>query len=143
MEKHLFKNEPEDKRVAHLEANADTIENRSYYKKLSVEEIQLRKHEYTKASLEVEDLLEQKKDAMKEFKEQIDPIQKEIKKTGGEIRSGYSKEEGTLYAFLDRNTKMVHYYDEAGDLVPNESRPAMKEELAQLSIVSEARTGTH
>ncbi len=108
---------------------ADAIEERSYYKHLTEPEIQKRKEEFTANALKIDDLEEQKKSVLEEFKESLKPLKTNHNMLAREIRSGVAKHEGKLYKFIDHDTKMAYYYDEDGNKVESETRLAESEEL--------------
>lgn len=134
MEKQLLQSMDPEARKNYLENNADEVEQRSYFKRLTEEELASKKHEFTTNSLSVHDLEEQKKEAVKDFKDQMAPHKEEVKELSKCIRTGFESVEGSLYKFIDHETRMVSYYDESGEIIPTENRPATIEELQQLTI---------
>lgn len=143
-DKLLFQNEDEKTRLVSLQNTADTVvKNKTYFKRLSSEEVAVRRKDFTDKSLRVSDLEEDKKLLIKEYKDKIDPLKADIKILGTEVRNGFTRFEGNLYGFIDEETRMVHFYSEAGELIETETRPANQEELGLFSGMRIVKSGTH
>jgi len=134
MEKFLLPNEQSKTRLAYLRDSADAIEERTYYKRLTATELEQKRIDLTTTVLKLDDLEQEKKDFCDQIKEQVNPLKVVRKNLSGEVRTGFASHQGKLFKFIDRETKMVGYYSEEGELIETETRPATHEELAQLSI---------
>lgn len=88
------------------------------------------------------DIEDRKKDFLAELKEELDPLKKRYSELSGEVRTGFAEVKGKLYKFIDHDTKMVVYYTEDGELIDRETRPATKDELSQMRIAFNSKTGT-
>ena len=141
----LFQNETPEERKRSLQNTADNVvKEKKFYKKLDSVELAQKRKEFTDKSLRLSDLEEDKKEMIKSFKDQMDPIKDEVKSLGSEIRTGYAQFSGNLYGFIEEGTKMVHFYSESGELIDTETRPANQDELGLFSgmrVVS--KTGTN
>ncbi len=142
MSKFLFENESPEERKELLENSADGIVSEKFYRKLTQEELIAKKAAFTANALKFDDIEEQKKDVVAEFKEQLDPLKRTHKELGSEIRTGYEEVEGTLYKMVDTEKRWVSFYSETGELIETKSRPAVADEL-QKTIHMEIRTGTN
>ena len=141
----LFQNETPEERKRSLQNTADNVvKEKKFYKKLDSVELAQKRKEFTDKSLKLSDLEEDKKETIKSFKEQMDPIKDEVKALGSEIRTGYAQFSGNLYGFIDEGTKMVHFYSESGELIDTETRPANQDELGLFSGMRVVgKTGTN
>lgn len=144
-DKFLFQEQTLEERKRSLQNTADNVEkSRKYYKKLDSQELNQKRKEYTDLSLKVADLEDEKKEVIKDFKDRIDPIKDQVKSLGTEVRTGHAQFEGSLFGFIDEQTKMVYFYSESGELIETETRPANQEELGLfngLRVVG--KTGTN
>lgn len=69
----------DEERIAFLEDNADSVENKEYFKRFTPQELKEKKDRKIDVDVEVADLDEEKKAKMKEYKDKIDPLAKEGK----------------------------------------------------------------
>lgn len=142
MEKFIMQNEMPQKRLEYLESTADGVVKEKYYQRLTSEELTSKKAEFTANALNIEDLEEQKKEVVDEFKNQIQPLKDANKILSSEIRTGFVQKDGKLFMMIDRQTRMVNYYDETGELIESKTRPATADELQNTTIHMSLRTGT-
>lgn len=142
MEKHFMPNETPETRLRNLESQATTVTEDKYFVRLEEEELVNARAAFTKNQLEKDDLEEQKKDTVQQFKDQLKPLNEIHKKLSEEIRKGFREQEGKLFGFLENN--MMYFYDAKGELIETLTRPATVEELQNPTIHMEIqRTGTH
>ncbi len=135
MDKFIHQKETPEKRLEYLESMADGVEQKDYYRKLETHELADAKHEFTQNALAIDDLQEQKKDAIKLFKSQIDPLKIIHKELGAQIRNGFKLISGKLFRFVDMENKMTYFYSSTGELIETETRPANIAELSQTNII--------
>lgn len=69
----------DEERIAFLEDNADSVENKEYFKRFTPQELKEKKDRKIDVDVEVADLDEEKKAKLKEYKDKIDPLAKEGK----------------------------------------------------------------
>ena len=111
-----------------LEQNADGVEETTYQKPLTEEAMVEKKDVLTKNSIDLYDLDEQKKDAVKVFKEKIDPLRKINNKLLSEIRTGQETVTGKIFHLANFDDGMMETYDAEGFLIgsrrlkPNEKQ---------------------
>lgn len=132
MEQQLFINLPSGERLKHLEASADSIVNEKYFQRLSDTELTAQRALFTNNALKIDDLEQQKKEVLDEFKEQLKPLKAVHKELAAELRTKYTEKEGRLFKFVDRSTRMVGFYDPSGQLIKSE--PATSADLDQTTI---------
>jgi len=137
MEKELFKEYSQSERVEMFESNADAVEDRTYFEKLSDEEMIEKKSQFAQKSIEIARIEDEKKSAIDEFKERLKPLSSESGTLLSEIKTGHTEKKGRIYKLVNREEGMVGYYSQNGDLI--EQRPATREERSQLTIMSGRR----
>lgn len=141
MEKRIFADLSGRELIDVLEANADEVEERTYYVPLDESEVIERKDRFANLSIKLAKIEEKKKEAMDAFKQEMAPIIDEKKEILEEIKIGAREEEGVVFKFIDYDEGMVGFYNQRGNLI--DSRPAMENERRQLTIASSRRTGTN
>lgn len=104
-------------RIMILQQNADKIEQTTYQKPLSEEELNARKDQLTENSIKLGDLEEEKSEAVARFKEKIEPLKAVNKVLLFELRMKQAKVDGTLYHMANHEEGMMETYDEQGELV--------------------------
>lgn len=104
-------------RLVILEQNADKIEETTYQKPLNEDELAQRKDVLTENSIRLGDLEEEKKEATKQFKDQIDPIRKINKELLIEIRTKQAKVNGRIFHLANHEEGVLETYDENGDFI--------------------------
>lgn len=123
----------ERERMLILQQNADKIEQTTYQKPLTEEELTARKEQLTENCIKLGDLEEQKSDAVAEFKAKIDPLKIANKDILFELRMKQAKVEGTLYHMANHEDGMMETYDDQGYLVSSRRlRPDEKQGRIQL-----------
>lgn len=104
-------------RIMILQQNADKIEQTTYQKPLSEEELATRRELLTDNSIRLGDLEEAKKEATRQYKDQIYPLKSDNKQILVEIRTKQARVDGTLYHMANHEDGMMETYDEQGELV--------------------------
>lgn len=107
----------QSERMNILQQNADKIELTTYLKPLSEEELSARRESLTDNSIRLSDLEEDKKEATKQFKDQIDPLKAANKTILVEIRTKQAKVDGTLYFMANHDESMMETYDDTGEMI--------------------------
>ena len=128
-----------EERENFLKNTCDGVEEISYSRMFTPEELAKQREILTEASIELNDIEDAKKAAMDGFKEQAKPY---IEQRNTAIKNLKSKSEvvvETCFKYVDKETRMVGFYNANGDLVS--SRPAFQDEL-QKTVFAEMRTGT-
>lgn len=123
--------------VDRLNAIADEVVERDYFKKLSPEEITSKRALFTNLSLDVRKKNQEKKDLVYAIKEELKPLQKEVETLAVELNTGFAKYHGKLFGTIDHDRRVVEYCNEEGDII--ETRPATIEELSMLTIAHSRR----
>lgn len=140
MQRELGKNISEGKsRVAFLMDNCDKVEDKSYMKRFTPEQLLQMKEELSENAIVINDIEVEKKEAMEQFKETLKPL---TERKGRLLKGLKNKAElvtEKCFKFVDPENRSVGYYNEEGDLI--ESRAAFADEL-QTNIFQMQRTGT-
>lgn len=132
--------ENRERRIDFLKTNCDAIEKKGYMKQFTPGQLQQMKEHLSETAIEINDLLEEKKEMMAVFKEKLKPLTEEKKEllSGLKNKARYTSEE--CYKFIDTDAREVGFYNEDGELI--ESRPAYADEL-QRRIFPIGKTGTN
>lgn len=141
MEKQIYPEKSGREMVSTLEAMADGVENMIYGIQLTDQELADRKTRFTQLAIQEARIADEKKESNESFKARLKPIQAEKSDCLQVIKTSQIEQEGKVYKFIDHTTKMVGYYNERGQLVY--TRGANTEELAELTIAHNRRTGTN
>lgn len=141
MERELGKDlEQGKKRVAFLMDNCDAVEEKGYMKPFTPEELVRMKESLSETDIEINDIEEEKRDAMKDFKARLEPLTAERKKTLEGLKKKAEFVTERCFKFIDQEIREVGYYNENGDLI--ESRPAYSEEMQTTLFQLGRKTGT-
>lgn len=128
MQRELAKDIPSgNHRIAFLTDNCDKIEEKGYMKRFSADQLSQMKDELSEAAIRINDIEEEKKAIMDEFKERLKPLIDEKSRLlkGLKNKSEFVNEK--CYKFVDTEAREVGFYNQDGDLI--EARPAYVEEL--------------
>jgi hypothetical protein len=121
----------EEARKSYLEANCDAVENISYSHYLSPSELETVKERICELTDTINDAEEDKKAYLDQHRKETAHLTQLRKTLMEKWKCKMETVKGECYKVIDRDTKMVGYYDADGVLV--NSRPATKEE-AQRTI---------
>lgn len=116
-----------EERKNFLADNADDIEEMCYTKRFDSDTLLKKKDKYIFATSKVSDIEEQIKEFRDEKKAELKPYKEEATKLLSEIKQKGCTVTEKCFKFVDRDTRMVGYYNSEGDLVS--SRPATRDEL--------------
>jgi len=127
------------KRIDFLDSNCDAVEEKGYMKPFTPDELNEMKDTLASTTIEINDIEEEKKEVMVEFNERLKPFKEEQKILLVNIKNKAKFVNEKCYKFIDREERMVGFYNENGDLI--DSRPTYANEL-QGTIFQMKRTGT-
>lgn len=115
-------------RLILLQQNADHIEETTYYKPLTAEELDLRREELTDNAIKLSEYEDEKKEVMQEFKLKMDPLAKANKKLLTEVKTRQAEVSGALYLMANHEEGMMETYDSNGELISSRRlRPEEKQ----------------
>lgn len=137
MEKFLGIEYPEGKeREDFLEANCDAIEQISYTRRFTGEELLKKKDSLSDLDIEINDIEEEKKDAISSFKERLKPLNEEKQLLLNDLKNKSEFVTAPCYKIIDHESREVGYYNKLGELVYE--RPIQSQEM-QKTILSITR----
>lgn len=141
MDKFLGQDIPEDKRWEFLVDNADAVEHIGYMHRFSPDELAQKKEPLAEISIQINDIEDEKKGAMNEFKERLKPLNDEKAELLDNIKKGseYIDNEECV-KILYHEEKMAGFYNRLGELVY--SRPIMPQEMQKTIFSINQKTGT-
>ena len=142
MEKVLFQDYSPEERLEMLQNNCDrVIEDYGYEKPLSKDQLKAIKDKLSSASVSLHDVQEEKKEADKEFNEQIKNFKGTIAESVKQLktRTTYTCEQ--CFELIDYDEKKVGIYNREGILV--EERAAKLNELREPRNMFAQKTGTN
>ena len=114
-------------RKQYLADNADSVVKKTYMQRYTPEELQARKEELANVSIAINDIEQEKKDAMKELKERLDPLTEQRTTLIGDIRRKAKEVTGDCYCFVVEEERMTYVIAENGDCI--EAHPCTADEL--------------
>lgn len=137
MELTLFQDLSPEERIEMLDAHADEVTEEQYLRPYEQYELEEKREEYVKMSLQMEQIKQEEDDFRAEMKERKDPLTKEMKRVLGNIKQGGENVRGKLYKIVDQNERTTGFYNEDGLCVSQ--RKALPSELAGLTLFSGIR----
>lgn len=140
LDSELAKNVPLEDRAQVLEDSCDAVEDVTYSKPFTPEELALKREQLTDASIKIADIEEEKKTVMDGFKERLKPLQTQKEDAIKALRDKSQTVTEKCYKFFDEDTKTVGFYNKEGNLV--NSRPAFKQELQKTIFSVMRKNGT-
>lgn len=141
LDKELGKEYPIERRAEYLNDNCDAMQEITYTRQLTSEELAECREKLTDASIKLADIAEEKKLAMDAFKEEAKPYEEIRTKQIKNLKHKSEVVTGLCYKFIDEETRMVGFYNKEGDLV--DSRPAFADELQRNIFQAARKTGTN
>lgn len=116
------------------------MEEISYSRLFTPEELAKQREVLTEASIALVDIETAKKEAMAGFKEQAKPYEEQKAKAIENLKTKSETVFETCYKYIDEETKMVGFYNAEGNLVS--SRPAFPDEMQKTVFAEIRKTGT-
>lgn len=139
MDKFLGQDKSEVERINFLADNCDAVEEHGYTRRFSTDELNQKKENLANLSVEINDIEEEKKDAMDTYKDRLKPLNIDKKVLLDEIKKKSEFVNEECYKFIDHEEKIVGYYNKYGELVS--SRPIMPQEMQK--TIFQLKTGTN
>lgn len=131
---------PVAERAAMLNDNADGVEFMSYMKPYTQDDIQGMKESLATVSIEINDIEEEKKEAVKGYKDLLEPKMEDKKMLLKGIKEKAVLVREECYKMTDRAERCTGFYNSEGILVA--SRPATSDELGG-TVFALLREGTN
>lgn len=141
MDKFLFMEFAEgEARVNALDANSDAIEEITYTRRFSPDELADMRNRLADNSIEESDIEAKKKEEMDRFKDKLKPIQKAKTTLLSKLKTKTEQVTESCYKMINREERLVGYYNSDGELVS--ARPLNAQEM-QKTIFEVTKTGTN
>lgn len=141
MDKFLFMEFAEgEERVNALDANSDAIEEITYTRRFSPDELADMRSRLADNSIEESDIEARKKEEIDRFKDQLKPIQKAKTTLLSKLKTKTEQVTESCYKMINREERLVGYYNSDGELVS--ARPLNAQEM-QKTIFEVSKTGTN
>lgn len=141
IEQEIGKNYSKEAREQYLRNICDGMENISYTRLFTPEELAEQRELLTEASIMLADIEQAKKETLAQFKEKAKPYEEQKADAINNLRTKSEVVNEECFKILDEDTKTIGFYNANGDLVS--SRPAFPNELQRkLNIFAELKTGT-
>lgn len=123
-----------------LEANCEAVEEVSYTRRFSADEMNAHRVMFSNISEKIEDLNQEKKDYLSNLKETMKPLLIQRREILSSIKSKSEQVSESCYKMIDREAKEVGFYNGSGELVY--SRPILPDEMQTTIFHTLSRTGT-
>lgn len=123
-----------------LQQNSDKVEATTYFKPLTPDELDIRREQLTDNAIELNDIEEEKKESMSEFKERMEPLVKANKNFLREIKTRQAEVKGVLYHIANHEEGMMETFDENGELIATRR---LRPEEKQQKLFSISKTATN
>lgn len=114
-------------RKQYLADNADSVVEKTYMRRFTPEELQSRKEELANVSISINDIENEKKAALYEFKERLKPLAEKRGLLIEDIRKKAETVTGNCYCFVVEEERMTYVINEDGDCI--EAHPCTADEL--------------
>ena len=123
-----------------LRSNCDNVVPRGYIKRFTPEEVEKFKDELADVSIKINDIEEEKKVVMADFKRTLEEPCQQRKELLTNIRQKATFVTEDCYLFVDKESRLALFYNVEGDLI--DSRPATADELQLQLFAGAVKTGT-
>ncbi|MFS0489935.1 hypothetical protein [Leadbetterella byssophila] len=127
MEKFLGHEYNQEERLAYLQDNCDSTEEKGYMKPFTQEQISQKKEELANVSIRLEELEQKMKALMDELRAEMKPLKAEKRVILEEIKNKATYVNERVFKFIDFDNRQVGFYNAEGMLI--DQRPAFGDEL--------------
>lgn len=141
LDKELGKEIALEDREQFLRDNCDAVEEVSYSKLFSSEELAKQRETLTDVSIKISDIESEKAEVVKAYKERLAPLMQERAVAIDNLKKKAQTITEECFKFFDEETKMIGFYNREGQLV--NSRPAFPNEMQRNLFQLNAKTGTN
>lgn len=104
-------------RLQILRNNADEVEQTTYDKDLTQEELDAKREQFVDNSIQISSLEDELNEQKTKYKAKIDPIKLVNKTLQQEVKTKKQKVKGTLFHMANHESGFMETYDEAGELI--------------------------
>lgn len=136
MEKQILQNLSKLERIQNLQAMAHSIEETTYYKQLTAEELEIRQEQFVSHTLKINELEGKKKAFVLSVTNEQKPLKAESGALLQTLKTKTEEIDGVIYHIDDQDAGMMNTYDEEGILL---SSRRLRPDEKQSSIFSIAK----
>lgn len=104
-------------RIDALRDTADKIEQTRYFRKLTPEELDIKREELSETAIKLSDIQNEMKETNDKFKERMKPLKDSLTGLIYEVKTKQAECEGIVYHLANHDTGMMESYDDKGDLI--------------------------
>ena len=141
LDEEMFNDINLEDRAQYLRDNCDAVEEITYSKSFSSEELAEQRETLTDLSIKIADIEEELAEAKSHFKELLKPLREQKAVAIENLKKKAHVVTEECCKFFDEETKMIGYYNDEGKLV--NSRPAFPNEMqGNLFRINVPKTGT-
>lgn len=137
MQKIFMPDTPPAERLQILRNNADQVEETTYEKELTQEELDAKREEFVDNSIKVSTLEDELNSYKTSYKAKIDPIKQVNKVLQQEVKTKKQKVKGTLFHMANHESGWMETYDESGEMISTR-RLRPDEKQARLFVADKA-----
>ncbi len=127
----------EQERVQIMRNHADQIEETSYEKELTPEELDAKREEFVDNSIKVSTLEDELNEVKATYKGKIEPVKLHNKILQKEVKTKKQKVKGTLFHMANQDTGYMETYEESGEMISSR-RLRPDEKQARLFVAKPA-----
>lgn len=106
-----------EERLRILRDSADKVEQTTYEKELTEDELIAKREQFVDNSIAVSKLEDELSEKKKEFKSKIDPLKLINRSLQYEVKTKKTEVKGTIYHLADHGTGYMETYDETGEMI--------------------------
>lgn len=132
MEKIAFGEPNEEKRIEMLDANCDEVLNTRYLKKFTSSQLNEERRRYSDIGIKINEIEKEMADVISDFKERLKPLKKDCSIILDNLKQRGEYINGKMYKIIDREEKVVAFYDETGMLI--EERGLLPNEIQRTTF---------
>lgn len=126
-----------EERVQLLKNNADRIEETTYERELTADELDSKREKFVDNSIKISNLEDELNEQKAKYKNEIDPVKLDNKTLQQEVKTKKTKVKGTLFHMANHEDGMMETYDQAGEMIASR-RLRPDEKQARLYIPHKA-----
>lgn len=129
-----------EERLNALRNNADRIENTTYDKELTQEELDAKREQFVDNSIEVSKLEDELNEKKKEYKNKIEPIKLINRGLQREVKTKKKEVKGQIFHMANHVDSMMESYDESGEMIASR-RLRPDEKQVRMQVVDRKAVG--
>lgn len=124
-----------EERINILRNNADKVEQTTYEKELTQEELDAKREEFVDNDIQIAKLEDELNEKKAEFKSKMEPIKIVNRSLRQEVKTKKKEVKGQLFHMANHTDSMMETYDETGELVSSRRlRPDEKQVRMQVVL---------